>query len=212
MKFGRRQVMGVAAAAAMVPFLPVHRARAAKTLKVGAYGGFFKDSFDANIFPDFTAATGVAIESVAEPTVEAWLVQLDAAVKAGQPTADVSMIALGGYLRSGAADLWVPIDLGAVPNAQNLEPHFIHYAADGTTVDGISAVAWYTTLVSNTEEVPVEPTTWAEMWDPEIQGFSRPSGAGEQRLPAGDRRGHLLRRPRQAGDPGGRAGAARQGR
>ncbi len=166
MKLGRRQVLAAAAAAAAIPFLPVHRARAATTLKVGTYGGFFKDSFDANIFPDFTAATGIAIESVAEPTVEAWLVQLDAAVKAGQPTADVSMIALGGYLRSGAADLWVPIDLGAVPNAANLEPHFIHRAADGTTVDGIGAVAWYTTLVSNTEEVPVAPTTWAEMWDP----------------------------------------------
>jgi putative spermidine/putrescine transport system substrate-binding protein len=165
MRFDRRRVLK-GAAAATVPFLPVHRVRAAKTIKVGAYGGFFKDSFDANIFPDFTAATGIAIESVAEPTVEAWLVQLDAAIKAGQPTADVSMIALGGYLRSGAADLWVPIDLAAVPNATNLEPHFIHYAADGATVDGIGAVAWYTTLVSNTEEVLVEPTSWAEMWDP----------------------------------------------
>ena len=162
----RRGFVAAGAAAGAATFLPVHRARAATTLKVGAYGGFFKDSFDQHIFPGFTEATGIAIESVAEPTVEAWLVQLDAAVKQGQATADVSMIALGGYQRSEAANLWAPIDLGAVPNAGNLEPHFVHRSADGSVVDGVGAVAWYTTLVSNTEAVPVEPQSWAEMWDP----------------------------------------------
>ena len=38
------------------------------TLKVGAYGGYFKDSFDKHIFPDFTKETGIKVESVAEPT------------------------------------------------------------------------------------------------------------------------------------------------
>jgi len=165
----RRSVLKGAAAAAGATFLPVHRARAAKTIKVGAYGGFFKDSFDANIYPDFTAATGIEVESVAEPTVEAWLVQLDAAVKAGQATADVSMIAIGGYDRAANANLFAPLDLAAIPNHVNLEPHFIHKARDGTTVDGVGAVAWYTTLVSNTEEVPEAPTSWAAMWDPQYK-------------------------------------------
>jgi putative spermidine/putrescine transport system substrate-binding protein len=40
-------------------------------LKVGAYGGYFKDSFDKHIFPDFTKDTGIKVESVAEPTGEA---------------------------------------------------------------------------------------------------------------------------------------------
>ena len=55
-----------------------------KSLKVGVYGGYFKDSFDKHIFPEFTKATGIAVESVAEPTGEAWLVQLEQAAKAGQ--------------------------------------------------------------------------------------------------------------------------------
>ena len=33
-----------------------------KSLKVGVYGGYFKDSFDKNIFPEFTKATGIAVE------------------------------------------------------------------------------------------------------------------------------------------------------
>ena len=44
-------------------------------LKVGVYGGYFKDSFDKHILPDFTKDTGIKVESVAEPTGEAWLVQ-----------------------------------------------------------------------------------------------------------------------------------------
>ena len=37
-------------------------ARAAEPLKVGVYGGYFKDSFDKHIFPDFTKETGIAVE------------------------------------------------------------------------------------------------------------------------------------------------------
>ncbi len=54
---------------------------AENTLKVGVYGGYFKDSFDKHIFPDFTKDTGIKVESVAEPTGEAWLVQLEQAAE-----------------------------------------------------------------------------------------------------------------------------------
>ncbi|HIP79562.1 MAG TPA: ABC transporter substrate-binding protein, partial [Kiloniellaceae bacterium] len=32
-----------------------------RSLKVGVYGGYFKDSFDKHIFPEFTKATGIAV-------------------------------------------------------------------------------------------------------------------------------------------------------
>ena len=34
-------------------------------LAVGTYGGYFKDSFDKHIYPDFTKETGIKIESIA---------------------------------------------------------------------------------------------------------------------------------------------------
>jgi putative spermidine/putrescine transport system substrate-binding protein len=37
-------------------------------LKVGTYGGYFEESFKTHIYPDFTAETGIEIESIAEPT------------------------------------------------------------------------------------------------------------------------------------------------
>jgi len=136
---------------------------AEKTLKVGVYGGYFKDSFDKHIFPDFTKETGIKVESVAEPTGEAWLVQLEQAAKAGVAPADVNMMAQVAMLRGQKTNLWKPLDLNKIPNHKNLLPVFIHKYPDGK-VDGIGAVSWYITLVSNTKVFPAAPTSWGDMW------------------------------------------------
>ena len=83
-----------------------------KSLKVGAYGGYFKDSFDKHIFPVFTEETGIAVELIAEPTGEAWLVQLQQAAQANVAPADVSMMSQTSTLKGMAVDLWAPLDLG----------------------------------------------------------------------------------------------------
>ncbi|MCU0590199.1 MAG: hypothetical protein MUC57_01840, partial [Desulfobacterales bacterium] len=98
-------ILGVAAMAAQ-PALA-----AEKSLKVGVYGGYFKDSFDKHIFPDFTKETGIKVESVAEPTGEAWLVQLEQAAKAGVAPADVNMMAQVAMLKGQKTKLWAPLDL-----------------------------------------------------------------------------------------------------
>jgi len=136
---------------------------AEKTLKVGAYGGYFKDSFDKHIFPDFTKETGIKVESVAEPTGEAWLVQLEQAAKAGVAPADVNMVAQTPMLRGQKTQLWKPLDLAKIPNHKNLLPVFVHKYPDGKA-DGIGAVSWYITLVSNTKVFPEAPKSWGDMW------------------------------------------------
>ena len=141
-------------------------AYAEKSIKVGVYGGYFKDSFDKHIFPQFTKDTGIKVESVAEPTGEAWVVQLDQAARAGQAPADVSMIALGAMLRGEKRDLWMELDLSKIPNHKHLLENFIHRYPDGR-VDGIGAVSWYITLVSNTNVFKNAPVSWADMWAPD---------------------------------------------
>ncbi len=154
---------GTLAGAAVMGFPAVH-VRAAEPLKVGAYGGFFKDSFDKHVFPAFTKDTGIAVESVAEPTGEAWLVQLQNAARAGMAPADVSMMAQVPRLKGQKAELWAALDESKLPNAKFLEPHFIHRYPDGS-VSGIGAVSWYITLVTNTEVYPEAPTSWKALWD-----------------------------------------------
>jgi Spermidine/putrescine-binding periplasmic protein len=198
----RRGVLaGSIAGAGMLAMPSILRAQD-KSLKVGVYGGYFKDSFDKNIFPEFTKATGIAIESVAEPTGEAWLVQLEQAAKAGQAPADVSMMSQVAMLKGQATDLWAPLDLGKIKNVSNLAEHFVNKYPDGR-VAGLGAVAWYITLVTNTDVYKEAPTSWAALWDPAERRQARPDGAGLQLLPAGSDRQDLLWRHQGARHRGG---------
>jgi putative spermidine/putrescine transport system substrate-binding protein len=155
---------GAAAATAVVGF-PAIRSRAAETLKVGTYGGYFKDSFDEHIYPAFTEETGIEIESIAEPTGEAWLVQLETAARGNIAPADVSMMAQVTRIKGQNAELWTPLDEAKLPNSKNLEPHFVQRYSDGR-ISAIGAVSWYITLVTNTDEYPEPPTSWKALWDP----------------------------------------------
>ncbi len=151
-----------AAAVAITGFPAVHAAD--RSLKVGVYGGYFKDSFDANVFPAFSEATGIAIESVAEPTGSAWVIQLEQAARAGQAPADVSMIAQTAMLQGATTNLWATLDRARLPNADNVIERFVNTYDDGR-VSGIGAVAWYVTLCTNTEAYPEAPTSWEFLWD-----------------------------------------------
>ncbi|MBB4479981.1 PotD/PotF family extracellular solute-binding protein [Rhizobium etli] len=162
----RRTVLGVGigAGVAMLAMPNVLRAQE-KSLKVGVYGGYFKDSFDKNIFPEFTKATGIAVESVAEPTGEAWLVQMQQAAQAGQAPADVSMMSQVSMRKGQATELWAPLDLAKIKNSSNLLDRFINKYPDGR-VAGIGAVSWFITLVTNTDVYKEAPTSWTALWDP----------------------------------------------
>ena len=162
----RRLLAGASAVAATAAIgFPALRTRAATTLKVGTYGGYFKDSFDEHIYPAFTEETGIEIESIAEPTGEAWLVQLETAARADMAPADVSMMAQVTRIKGQNAKLWAPLDEAKLPNAKNLQPHFVHRYPDGG-ISAIGAVSWYITLVTNTDVYPEPPTSWKALWDP----------------------------------------------
>lgn len=157
-------LLAATAAVGTMGFPAIVRAQT-KSLKVGVYGGFFKNSFDKHVFPDFTKATGIAIESVAEPTGEAWLVQLEQAARARQAPADVSMMSQVAMLKGMAAELWAPFDIAKLPNAAKVKPALINKYPDGR-VSGVGAVSWYITLVTNTKSYPQAPASWAALWDP----------------------------------------------
>ncbi|MFC3060807.1 ABC transporter substrate-binding protein [Paenirhodobacter populi] len=165
--FNRRQFLSTTAGTAVMTLAAPAILRAAGTpLKVGTYGGYFQDSFDKFIFPDFTAETGIEIQSIGEPTGEAWLVQLGQAARAGQAPADVSMMAQVARIKGERSGLWAKLDDGAMKNLGNLPEHFVHRYEDGAFY-GTGAVSWYVTLVTNTTTYPEAPTSWQALWAPE---------------------------------------------
>lgn len=164
-KTSRRGVLAAGAAGVALLAMPSVLRAQDKSLKIGVYGGYFKKSFDEHIFPEFTKATGIAVESIAEPTGEAWLVQLEQAAKANQAPADVSMMSQTATLKGQATELWTPIDLSRIKSGGDLLERFVNKYPDGR-VAGVGAVAWYITLVTNTNVYKEAPTSWAALWDP----------------------------------------------
>ncbi|MEI4233552.1 ABC transporter substrate-binding protein [Roseovarius sp. D22-M7] len=166
----RREFLGTASAAGLGTLAApgILRAQGAP-LKVGTYGGYFEESFKTHIYPDFTEATGIEVESIPEPTGEAWLVQLQQAARAGQAPADVSMMAQVARIRGERANLWAKLDAGAMPNTAALPDHFRHtYEDDGFY--GTGAVSWFISLVTNTDVYPEPPASWTAFWDPANEG------------------------------------------
>lgn len=161
----RRTILAGTAMTAGVLAMPSLLRAQDRSIKVGVYGGYFKDSFDEHIFPAFTEETGIAVESIAEPTGEAWLVQLEQAARANQAPADLSMMAQVAMLKGQSSELWQELDLAKITNADNLLERSINKYPDGR-VCGIGAVAWYITLVTNTDAYPEAPTSWQALWDP----------------------------------------------
>jgi putative spermidine/putrescine transport system substrate-binding protein len=164
----RRAVLGAGVASAAMLAMPAVLRAQDKSIKIGVYGGYFKKSFDEHIFPELTKSTGLAGGSVAEPTGEAWLVQLEQAAKAGQAPADLSMMSQTSVLKGQSTKLWAPLDLAKIKNSSNLIDHFVNKYPDGA-VAGIGAVAWYITLVTNTNVFPTAPDSWTALWDPANQ-------------------------------------------
>ncbi|MEF2550099.1 ABC transporter substrate-binding protein [Aurantimonas sp. A2-1-M11] len=161
----RRHLLAAAGAAGATLAMPSILRAQDKSLKIGVYGGYFKDSFDTNIFPAFTEATGIAVESVAEPTGEAWLVQLEQAARAGVAPADVSMMSQVAMRKGLQTELWQPLDMDRITRSGDVLPPFVVSYPDGR-VAGIGAVAWYINLVTNTDVYPEAPDSWAALWDP----------------------------------------------
>ena len=163
----RRKFISNTAMLGAAVFAPpfIKSARAADSLKVGTYGGYFEESFVKYIYPEFTKETGIEIESIPEPTGSTWLIQLKNAAKAGVAPADVSMMAGVPRLRGAAQKLWAPLDENKLSNLKYLSEDFIGRYDDGS-IYGVAAVSWYITLCQNTDVLPEVITSWADMWDP----------------------------------------------
>ncbi|MBS1183712.1 MAG: transporter substrate-binding protein, partial [Proteobacteria bacterium] len=76
----------------------------------------------------------------------------------------VSMISQTSMLKGQTTELWAPLDAAKIKNLDSLIPAFVNKYPDGR-IAGVGAVAWYVTLVSNTDVYKEAPTSWAFLWD-----------------------------------------------
>lgn len=167
MKVNRRSLLkGGAAGLAASPLLASPLIAQSRSLKVGSYGGYFEDSFKKFVYPAFTEATGITIESVTQPNSTDWLVTMQQATAAGNVPADVSLYARDTMIKATRiGGLVAPLDLTKMPGTANLDDYFLFEATGG--VYGVGAMSWFTAMVINPNEVEA-PASWADFWDSEL--------------------------------------------
>jgi len=156
----RRGLLKATAGAAAVSALGAPALAQSRSIKIGSYGGYFEDSFKAHVYPAFTAATGIEVESVTQPNSSDWLVTMQNAAASGTAPADISLYARDTLIRaSRIGGILKP--LGGV-SADALGDYFKF--EDGTGLVGVGAMSWFSSLVVNPNVVEA-PASWADLWD-----------------------------------------------
>ncbi|PZX13472.1 putative spermidine/putrescine transport system substrate-binding protein [Palleronia aestuarii] len=160
-----RGAAGLAGAGTAASLYPMPLLAQERRLAIGSYGGYFENSFMEHVYPAFTEATGIAVDSVTQPNSADWLVTLQQAQAAGSVPADLSLFARDTMIRaSRIGGLLAPLDMSAIPAADNLDPYFVF--SDGGDTLGVGAMSWFVSMVVNPDAVEV-PQSWAEFWDTE---------------------------------------------
>ncbi len=141
----------------------------AQELTVSAWGGFFEETLAAEIYPLFTAETGIEVKSIAQPEDSAWMTQLMAAARAKQAPADLSLVVDEVLIRGNEVGLWAELDPANMPGTANLTDGYVQMNDSGKAF-AVGALAFYTTFVTNTDYAAEAPASWAELWEPKWDG------------------------------------------
>lgn len=136
----------------------------AEILTISAWGGFFEETLAAEIYPGFTEETGIEVKSIAQPEDSAWMTQLMAAARAKQAPADLSLVTDEVLIRGNEVGLWAKLDPAKMPTTESLKEGYVILDDEGKAY-GVGALAFYTTLVTNTDFMAEAPKSWEELWE-----------------------------------------------
>lgn len=164
-KLNRRSLLKTGAATVAASALATPLIAQTRSVKVGSYGGYFENSFKEFVYPEFTAATGIAVESVTQPNSADWLVTMQQAATAGTVPTDISLYGRDSMIKaSRIGGLIAPLDMSKIPAASNLDSYFVFEGDNGQ--QGVGAMSWFTAMVFNPNEIET-PASWADFWDSE---------------------------------------------
>jgi putative spermidine/putrescine transport system substrate-binding protein len=135
-----------------------------RSLKVSSYGGNFEQAMSQHVYPVFEKASGIKVESIAQPSGLQFLLQLIEANRAGLAPMDLCISTAVDINRGRNAGLWHIRDPKPLANLPNLPAQYISTGPKG--IDGVGAVGWFLALVVNPDQVKPIPDSWKALWDP----------------------------------------------
>ncbi len=138
------------------------------SLRISTYGGFFEQGFAAHLYPEFTRATGIKVQSIAQAAGLTFLMQLIQANRAGIAPLDLCLNSPLDVLRGRSAGIWRTFDPSRLPNLGNMPDTFIAHGPGG--MDAVGALGWYVTFACDPTRLHPLPTSWSLLWEPAYRG------------------------------------------
>jgi spermidine/putrescine transport system substrate-binding protein len=141
---------------------------AGQTLIATAYSGPYYDAFKEIMVPAFEERTGATIQFI--PTNGEELSELSAAPE-GNPPYDVVMCPGPDYIRGIKQNLYEELVPADIPNMADLTDfHKQDFGFGLTTKYGVPFDFGVFVLAYNKETLGFTPTSYADLWRPEVQG------------------------------------------
>ncbi|WP_458204568.1 extracellular solute-binding protein [Haladaptatus sp. NG-SE-30] len=132
-------------------------------LKVGVYGGVFKDVLDKALINPFQKDTDTPVKSQPQSVGDA-MVKLKQSVEAGKAPVDVVVVAPDARIRGQDMGTWLNYSPDSISRLDGVVDDLVSKNDKGDIV-GIGAFGWFLNLTTNTNVLDEPLTSWKDLWD-----------------------------------------------
>lgn len=132
-------------------------------LKVGVYGGVFKDVLDKALVNPFKENSDIPTTSQPQSVGDA-MVKLKQSVDAGKAPVDVVVVAPDARIRGQNMGTWLNYSPDDISRLDGVVDDLVSRNKDGDIV-GIGAFGWFLNLTTNTNVIDEPLTSWKALWD-----------------------------------------------
>jgi putative spermidine/putrescine transport system substrate-binding protein len=136
-------------------------------LKVGVYGGVFKDVLDDALIKPFRNDTDTPVKSQPQSVGDA-MVKLKQSVESDKAPVDVVVVAPDARLRGDKMGTWLNYSPDEISRLDGVVDDLVSKNDDGDIV-GVGAFGWFLNLTSNTNVLDEPLTSWKDLWDPKYK-------------------------------------------
>lgn len=136
-------------------------------LKIGVYGGVFKDVLDNALVQPFQEDEGVPTTSQPQSVGDA-MIKLKQSVDAGEAPVDVLVVAPDARIRGQDLGTWLNYSPDALSNIDSALDRLVSKSDDGQVI-GPGAFGWFLNLTSNINVVDEPLTAWRDLWNDKYQ-------------------------------------------
>ncbi len=134
-------------------------------LEVEFFGGVFQEVLDEHLIEPFHEDTGIPVESSSGTSASEPL-QLQSAVEAGEAPIDLVAATPVNRIRGERLGNWYTYEESDVDNIDNVVDDLISHDDSGE-VTGVGAYGWFGTIVTQTDMLDEEVTSWESLWEEE---------------------------------------------